>query len=112
MFRIRKKSARLCKKVFGTRHVEVRGQSATAAHAATIAQAIRLRENEGLETTLRHLHLVTKLSQPHALRAAAELERSKMIVIERDLHDVLQSRLSLTGEMRENLDEIARRDAA
>ncbi|MBD2841859.1 hypothetical protein [Erythrobacter rubeus] len=112
MFRFREITVRLCGKVFRTGRVPEPQGNAGAAHAAAIAKAIRVRESQGYETTLRHLHNITQLSQPEALRAAAELERSKMIIIERDLHDVLQSRLELTAEMRQNLDEIAHSDAA
>ncbi|MFL0356680.1 hypothetical protein ACI5KX_09370 [Erythrobacter sp. GH1-10] len=76
-----------------------------AGDAATVAIVVHERASSGTSTTLRQLPQATGLPQRRALSAVAELERSGLIVIERDVHDALESAISLGREIREELEK-------
>ncbi|WP_390582679.1 hypothetical protein [Erythrobacter sp. MTPC3] len=77
-----------------------------------MAQAIYSREQNDMPTTLRLLHQVTPLTQPQALKAVAELEKSQMVVLQREANDVLASSIILTDEMRSQLSSAQQKSAA
>lgn len=103
MFRIREKGAALWRKLGWETPAKQAALADRQTRAAIVAKAIYAREQNGVPTTLRLLHQVTPLTQPQALKAVAELEKAKMVVLQRELNDVLASSIVLTDEIRRQL---------
>ncbi|MCK0128448.1 hypothetical protein [Erythrobacter sp. F6033] len=79
---------------------------------AAVVRAIYQRERAGVSTNLRQLHTLTEMPQTKALRAVSGLERSGFANIESNMHDALESVVTLNDEMRAALDRAIARDAA
>ena len=113
MFRFKPKGAVMCRKIAEWSRREAADEhEPRLANAATIVYAIFLRERSGATTTLRQLHKITALSQTDALKAVSDLERAQMVLVDRDIHDALESELSLTRIMRAALEQAGDRNAA
>lgn len=112
MFGLRATARRLRERLVAAQGDNRRGASAFDANSAVIMRALHRREAAGKSTTLRQLHLVAQLSQPEALRAIAELECEGRIVIEHDLHDALESPITLAPGMRSQASAKSRPDPA
>lgn len=79
--------------------------------AATVA-ALWQREIAGQSTSLRQVHLLAHIEQPAALGALRELEWQGMVAIEDDIHDALESRISVTDPMRARMQAGTAKDPA
>ncbi|MBV7259930.1 hypothetical protein [Erythrobacter crassostreae] len=112
MFRSRAKTDSLCQKIADVAYGKAQDVDGSLVDPATVVRAIFQRERAGTPTNLRQLHTITEISQTKALRAVSGLERSGFVHIEQNMHDALESTVTLNIDMRAALSRALARDAA
>ena len=82
--------------------------SVSSETAAIVTQAIYHREMAGRSTSFRQLHHIVDLTQPEALKMVNQLRADGMVEIEQNVHDALESTITLTARTRDRLAKVLR----
>lgn len=111
MLRLRTAISRVCRNLTLSRGGRVDAAQPFTIRMIEVSEALNNRQKAGLQTSLRQLHTICDLSQAEALNVAAQLENAGTVLIERDLSDAFESRITLSEDARKRFDSaLARRD--
>ncbi len=105
MIRLRNAKARICGHFSALRRAKPDAHDSMNVRMAQLTSAVHQRQISGISTTLRQVHKISGLSQPEALNIVAELERAKIVVINRNTADAFESTIILSEEARTRLDQ-------